>query len=129
MTTRQCAKCKKEFPANLEYFYQRSGRRKGTLLAYCKGCFNAIQKDKHKELKKRLVDYKGGKCVICGYNRYFGALEFHHLDPTQKELKIGQTRRVFSNLQKEADKCVLVCGICHPEIHGGLHPEYLNNSL
>ena len=24
------------------------------------------------------VEYKGGKCVKCGYKRYKGALEFHH---------------------------------------------------
>lgn len=28
------------------------------------------------------IAYKGGKCQICGYDRYVGALEFHHLDPT-----------------------------------------------
>ena len=29
-----------------------------------------------------MVDYKGGKCERCGYDKNISALEFHHLDPT-----------------------------------------------
>lgn len=37
-------------------------------------------------LKMRLVDYKGGKCEKCGYNSHYEVLQFHHRDPTQKEV-------------------------------------------
>ena len=34
-----------------------------------------------KNVKKRLIEYKGGKCQICGNNKCEDALEFHDLDP------------------------------------------------
>ena len=37
---------------------------------------------KRRAIKKMLVQYKGGKCERCGYNRCIRALEFHHLDPS-----------------------------------------------
>lgn len=44
----------------------------------------AIQRRRDK-IKEMGVQYKGGKCCICGYDKYIGALEFHHLDPNQKD--------------------------------------------
>ena len=38
-----------------------------------------------KRTKIALVEYKGGKCCVCGYNKCIEALEFHHLDPSQKD--------------------------------------------
>lgn len=35
--------------------------------------------------KTKLKAYKGGKCIVCGYNKSIRALQFHHLDPTQKD--------------------------------------------
>lgn len=69
-------------------------------------------------LKQELVAYKGGKCSICGYDQYLSALDFHHLDPSKKEIKIsGNHSRSLDALKKEADKCILVCRNCHAGIH------------
>ena len=68
------------------------------------------------------VSYKGGRCVICGYDRCIEALEFHHLDPTQKDFGIsskGYTRS-WGKVKEEADKCVLLCANCHREVHAGI---------
>lgn len=68
------------------------------------------------------VQYKGGKCCVCGYNKYLGALEFHHLNPNEKDFGIsnkGYTRS-FEKVKEELDKCILVCSNCHKEIHAGL---------
>lgn len=70
-----------------------------------------------KNVKEQLIQYKGGKCQICGYNRCTQALDFHHLDPKEKELKISGGTRCFETLKKEVDKCILVCANCHREIH------------
>lgn len=35
--------------------------------------------------KLKAIEYKGGKCIVCGYNKSIRALQFHHLDPTQKD--------------------------------------------
>lgn len=71
-------------------------------------------------VKTKLVEYKGGKCQCCGYNRCIRALEFHHLDPSQKDFTISGKSKSFEMLKKEADKCILVCSNCHKEIHAGI---------
>lgn len=70
--------------------------------------------------KKKLVEYKGGKCFLCGYNRCVGSMHFHHKDPSQKEFNITALTISFEKLKSEVDKCVLVCSNCHGEIHAGL---------
>lgn len=83
---------------------------------------------RNREMKRtKALLYKGGCCVICGYNRCKAALAFHHFDPNQKEDKIiraGFTIK-WDRIQKELDKCILLCVRCHAEVHAGLHPEFL----
>lgn len=68
--------------------------------------------------KQKAVDYKGGCCSKCGYDRYIGALEFHHLDPMKKDLEFGANLSIsWEKTKKELDKCILVCSNCHREIH------------
>lgn len=73
-----------------------------------------------KRTKQRLVEYKGGKCECCGYNRCIEALEFHHLNPSEKDFTISGTSKAFETLKKEVDKCIMVCSNCHKEIHVGI---------
>lgn len=78
--------------------------------------------------KRNLVEYKGGKCLICGYNQCDSALDFHHLK--DKDFNISRIRsRSLNNLKKEADKTILVCRNCHAEIHSGMHEEFIQNQL
>lgn len=73
--------------------------------------------------KQKAVEYKGGKCCVCGYSKCAAALDFHHLDPSQKDgygtgaLKSHWT---FERNKPEIDKCILVCVRCHREIHAGV---------
>jgi hypothetical protein len=70
-------------------------------------------------LKRMCVDYKGGKCIKCGYDKCLAALEFHHLDPSKKEFRISKCSTSTINLKKlfeELDKCELVCANCHREV-------------
>lgn len=70
---------------------------------------------------KRLKQYFGGKCRVCGYNRCLAALEFHHLDPNKKDFDIARIISYsFKTLLIEANKCVLLCGNCHRELHEGV---------
>lgn len=72
-------------------------------------------------LKIKAIDYKGGKCVVCGYSRCVGALCFHHRDPNEKEFTIsGNHCRRWDVLKQELDKCVLLCTNCHAELHSGM---------
>jgi len=70
-------------------------------------------------LKQRLIKYKGGECKKCGYDKDIpGAYAFHHRDPDEKEFSISRYTHVkWSVLQKEADKCDLICVRCHAEEH------------
>ncbi len=68
------------------------------------------------------VEYKGGKCEICGYNRCLDALEFHHNNLTGKKFGIsakGYTRS-WDTVKNELDKCMLICANCHRELHAQL---------
>jgi predicted nucleic acid-binding Zn ribbon protein len=71
--------------------------------------------------KKKSIEYKGGKCVVCGYNKCSRSLDFHHLDPNEKDYNISRNKnKKFENMIPELDKCVLVCKNCHGEIHEGI---------
>ena len=77
---------------------------------------------RRKKLRQLAIDSKGGKCQICGYGKYNGALEFHHLDPDIKDFSVsvdGSTRS-WKRIAKEIEKCVLVCANCHREVHAGI---------
>lgn len=69
------------------------------------------------DIKKRLIEYQGGKCQICGYDKCQEALEFHHLDPNEKSFQISGGTKSFESLKPEVDKCVLLCANCHREVH------------
>jgi hypothetical protein len=73
-----------------------------------------------KRTKIKLIEYKGGKCEICGYDKCNRALGFHHKDPKEKDFSISGKSLSFDKLKTEVDKCMLVCSNCHCEIHDGL---------
>jgi hypothetical protein len=73
-----------------------------------------------KRTKIKLIEYKGGKCEICGYNKCNRALQFHHKNPSEKDFTISGRSLSFDRLKNEVDKCLLVCSNCHSEIHDGM---------
>ena len=91
------------------------------LSSYCKECSNVQTLTRQRNLKKDAINYKGGKCVSCGYNKCQGALEFHHIDPNEKDFTIAHVRHTsFEKIKEELDKCILLCSNCHREIHSYL---------
>ena len=129
--TRKCTDCKTVKP--LEDFYQDSSNKSLGRSYSCKQCAMEYQRQynkknrakvteasriKRQRLKQVLLEECGGKCIICGYNRYAGALEFHHKDPSQKDYHVSATG--IHKARKEAKKCILVCSNCHMELHGGI---------
>jgi len=86
--------------------------------------YNRVR-DYRQKLKERSITYKGGECEECGYKKCNGALEFHHLDPNEKDFGVGQYSTLsWDKIKKELDKCIMVCANCHREIH---HEIYLNS--
>jgi 5-methylcytosine-specific restriction endonuclease McrA len=86
----------------------------------CKNKFHV--KKKRKDLKLKAVEHKGGKCVRCGYNKSVEALEFHHINPDEKEFSISKTGNTYSweKIKEEINKCLLLCSNCHREVHAEL---------
>jgi len=79
-------------------------------------------KDFRKRNKEKAIEYKGGKCEKCGYDKCNSALEFHHLDPTKKDFSPSANMNMaWNKIQNEIDKCILVCANCHREIHEKLN--------
>lgn len=73
---------------------------------------------KRRAIKKALISRRGGKCEKCGYNKCMRALEFHHLDPMEKDFGISRTlTKPMATLIAETDKCILLCSNCHAEEH------------
>ena len=124
-TSKVCPHCKETKP--LTDFYNRRGVEGGSV--YCKICTIVQTKARQQALKKKAVEYKGGKCQSCGYDRCLAALEFHHLDPAEKEFTLAhQKSSSFAEIKDELDKCVLLCANCHREAHNGVEVVWENNN-
>jgi hypothetical protein len=81
-------------------------------------CIACWWRNRHRINKSKAIKLKGGKCQNCGYNKYNGALAFHHIDPNVKEYALN--RGSWTQMNKELKKCVLLCFNCHQELHGGV---------
>jgi len=77
---------------------------------------------RRRKVKAVLVEEAGGRCMLCGYDRYTGALQFHHLDPAEKSFGLGLrgVARSLERCREEARKCVLLCANCHAEVEAGV---------
>lgn len=68
--------------------------------------------------KKEMVYVMGGQCQLCGYDKAIEALEFHHINPDEKELSFNKAISVsWEKTDKELQKCILLCANCHREVH------------
>jgi hypothetical protein len=88
----------------------------------CGACASERVAEHRRRVKSVLVAEAGGACLLCGYDKSLAALQFHHLDPEQKEFHLshrGMTRSLESARQ-EARKCVLLCANCHAEVEVGI---------
>lgn len=92
--------------------------RNNTVRSRCRLCSNERVLSYRRAKKKWCIDYLGGKCQVCGYNKCVNALEFHHRDPKEKEFQFSEyMRKTNKELALELDKCDLLCSNCHREKH------------
>ncbi len=87
----------------------------------CKRCRSAAVARHRRTVKQKLVNEAGDACVLCGYDRWIGALHFHHIEPSAKEFHIAHRghSRSLARSRAEIRKCALLCANCHAEVEGG----------
>ena len=84
--------------------------------------FRDYRNKNRKKCRRDLKEKAGGRCCICGYNKCFTSLSFHHKDPSIKDGQISDMMYTHGKAAviEEIKKCILVCTNCHGEIHEGL---------
>jgi hypothetical protein len=127
---KQCGKCGRWLP--IDDFHTHDSRW-GYKKTNCKKCEqerhrihylkHGGQKERRIRTKIEKVDYKGGVCVLCGYDKYVGSLEFHHVNPDEKDHEKTSIDMSLERCKSELDKCILVCANCHREIHNGFYSK------
>jgi 5-methylcytosine-specific restriction endonuclease McrA len=75
---------------------------------------------RRRKVKSMAIEYKGGKCQVCGYNKYPGALDLHHVGDKKFGIADKGYTRSWEKVKTELDKCILVCANCHREIEAGI---------
>lgn len=113
-----CPICGKDF--KIDNFAQQTRK-------YCQECSPPASSPSviNNAMKRKVIELKGGKCERCGYDRCIDALEFHHIDPTTKDMKLANTGACpsFEKYLAETEKCILLCANCHREEHYRLRQE------
>lgn len=95
------------------YFY-------GNKKQICSKCQNKYNTLKARQNKIQGVEYLGGKCKKCGFDKYMSALDFHHINELEKDIKFKSSRQwSWNKLRQELDKCILLCSNCHRGVHSG----------
>lgn len=57
-------------------------------------------------------------CMDCGYNEYLVGIDWHHLNPSEKDKNIAEMKTYsVERLQQELQKCIPLCAICHRVRH------------
>ena len=118
METKICTKCGIEKPITEFNWRDKS---KGTHRSECKICHTNYMKEQYKKKREAVGGIKQElSCAKCGYNEYPTALDFHHLDPTQKDTTVARMIANNYSLERaftEIDKCICLCANCHRVFH------------
>ena len=98
--------------------YNQSKKGKENQRRYRNSILGKKKKEEYYDnCKKIMRDLKINGCSICGYDRYLGSLDFHHVDEEQKKYYLNMKNIGNKNIVEELNKCILLCSNCHREIH------------
>ena len=122
---KNCIICNKELHGNQSKFCSNNCKQKAHYDKHFKNNSNSTYSQfKRADIrKKQMINFLGGCCSKCGYNKNYAALEFHHVKDKSFSLdsrKISNTS--MSKLLEELKKCILLCSNCHKEHH---YPDLL----
>jgi hypothetical protein len=115
-----CSKCDKKKP--LGDFYERFDSN--AYSSYCKKCSNKYYTERVRNVKIKMIEYKGGcceRCILKLEDTHYSVFDFHHINPQEKDPNFGKIKyQKWSVIKEEIDKCMLVCSNCHRIIHAEL---------
>lgn len=100
---------------------------------YCKKCVHGVRfrrttrkpgkaQNNRTQLRSHVRAIKeAGNCALCPENQAV-ALDFHHVNPDEKEMSISELVKSGSRKRIDAEilKCVILCANCHRKLHAGL---------
>lgn len=115
---RICSQCKTEKPVSE---FHSTGYYKGKLKYKpdCKRCANEKWRMRYFTKLSKVVGEL--KCSQCGYDKCPQAIDFHHLDPNEKDFNISSHWTISEErLKQEVKKCIQLCANCHREHHAGI---------
>ena len=113
---KHCNKCNRNLPEN------KFGKNGNGSRSICKDCQCERIKQGQRETRDYIQSLKT-KCSRCGYDKCVEALDFHHINPKEKDGVLSRySRRVFSPatkdlIDREVEKCEVLCANCHREEH------------
>ena len=79
-----------------------------------------MRKKNYEQYSAMLHELKINGCAICGYDKCDRALDFHHINPKDKNFGVNITgimNHKSKNFIAELNKCILLCCNCHQEKH------------
>lgn len=123
-----------------EEFSIRS-KEKGTRNSRCKQCIREYGKQHYQNNKQTYLETSAAQksrnkdwfiqlkktlsCEHCGED-HPAVLQFHHTDPSQKDLEVSlmiSNGSSLSRIQDEISKCVVLCANCHFKLHYNLRQK------
>ncbi|PIZ28220.1 hypothetical protein COY43_01685 [Candidatus Berkelbacteria bacterium CG_4_10_14_0_8_um_filter_35_9_33_8] len=77
---------------------------------------------RRKKIKELAIQYKGGKCYFCGYKKYYGAFDFHHIN--EKEKKFGLSTKGLTRSWDKQEKRLISAFSFAPIVIGNYMLDY-----
>ena len=119
MEKQVCRKCNTEY--SIEFFELANViKGKEYRRRQCRFCRALVKKKRRHKLRDWFDSLRQElKCKNCEENRWY-VLDFHHRDPEEKEIHMGNCIRIGWSKQrilKEVKKCDVLCANCHRELH------------
>ncbi len=93
----------------------------------------ARRREQRKEIKDYIFEMKleSGGCA-CG-EKDPAALDYHHVDPSDKVREINGRNRCLAAIKEEIKKCIVICANCHRKGHAGYpspsHAQFFPEAL
>ncbi len=133
-TEEGCIKCRK---CNRVLSSTAFTKNKKATLGYrkeCSECHQKVIKARRRKIKTFWVDKMGGCCQNCGFKKWLGPLQFHHIEwGWQNRIEentypniVLYRRYDAAKIREELDKCCLLCSVCHDAVHSDeLHVKFV----